>query len=49
MELGIQVMIEESGDGDWISRRDPGIRRPVAGIGRASSDGIRYLAPEIQL
>jgi hypothetical protein len=45
----IQVMIEESGDGDWVSRRDPGIRRPLAGIGRASSDGIRYLAPEIQL
>jgi hypothetical protein len=46
---GIQVMIEESGDGDWVSRRDPGIRRPLAGIGRTSSDGIRYLAPEIQL
>ena len=45
----IQVMIEESGDSDWISRRDPGIRRPLAGIGRTSSDGIRYLAPEIQL
>ena len=25
------------------------IRRPLAGIGRTSSDGIRYLAPEIQL
>jgi hypothetical protein len=45
----IQVMIDESGDGDWISRRDPGIRRPLAGIGRTSSDGIPYLAPEIQL
>lgn len=45
----IQVMIDESGDGDWISRRDPGIRRPLAGIGRASSDGIPYLVPEIQL
>jgi hypothetical protein len=29
--------------------RDPGIRRPVTGIGRTSSDGIPYLAPEIQL
>jgi hypothetical protein len=28
---------------------DPGIRRPLAGIGRTTSDGIRYLAPEIQL
>jgi hypothetical protein len=41
----IQVMIEESDDGDWVSRRDPGIRRPLAGIGRITSDGIRYLAP----
>ena len=45
----IQVMIEESDDGDWVSRRDPGIRRPLAGIGRTTSDGLRYLAPEIQL
>jgi hypothetical protein len=45
----IQVMIDESGDGDWISRRDPGIRRPLASIGRTSSNGIPYLAPEIQL
>jgi hypothetical protein len=45
----IQVMIEKSDDGDWVSRRDPGIRRPLAGIGRTTSDGIRYLAPEIQL
>jgi hypothetical protein len=42
-------MIEESDDGDWVSRRDPGIRRPLASIGRTTSDGIRYLAPEIQL
>jgi hypothetical protein len=45
----IQVMIGESSDGDWVSRRDPGIRRPLAGIGKTSSDGIQYLAPEIQL
>lgn len=45
----IQVMIDESRDGDWVSRRNPGIRRPVAGIGKLSSDGIPYLAPEIQL
>jgi hypothetical protein len=45
----IQVMLDESSGGDWVSRRDPGIRRPVAGIGQASSGGIQYLAPEIQL
>lgn len=42
-------MIDESSDGDWVSRRDPSIRRPIAGIGKASTDGIPYLAPEIQL
>lgn len=45
----IQVMIDESIGDDWASRRDPGIRRPVTGIGRASRDGLPYLAPEIQL
>jgi hypothetical protein len=41
-------MIDESSDGDWVSRRNPGIRRPIAGIGKTSTDGIPYLAPEIQ-
>ena len=44
-----QMMTDESGDGDWISRRDPAIRRSLAGIGRVTRDGIPYLAPEIQL
>ncbi|HEX5293738.1 MAG TPA: amino acid transporter [Streptosporangiaceae bacterium] len=34
---------------DWVSRRDPRIRRPLARIGHAGPDGIPYLAPEIQL
>ena len=42
-------MIDESSDGDWVSRRNPGIRRPIAGIGKTSTNGIPYLAPEIQL
>jgi hypothetical protein len=45
----IQVMIDESSIGHWVSRRDPGIRRPLADIGKTSSSGIPYLAPEIQL
>ncbi len=36
----IQVMIDESSDGDWVSRRDPGIRRPIASIGKTSTNGI---------
>jgi hypothetical protein len=45
----IQVMIDELSDGDWVSRRNPGIRRPIGSIGKTSTDGIPYLAPEIQL
>jgi hypothetical protein len=45
----VQLMIDESDGDDWVSRRDPGIRRPLAGIGVTSSDGIPYLRPEIQL
>jgi hypothetical protein len=45
----IQVMLDESSDGEWVSRRNPGIRRPLTDIGKTSRDGIRYLTPEIQL
>jgi hypothetical protein len=45
----IQVMLDESAGLDWLSRRDPGIRRPIAHLGMISVDGIPYLAPEIQL
>lgn len=45
----VQLMLDESDNGDWVSRRDPRIRRPLSGIGKTSSDGIPYLTPEIQL
>ncbi|GLX04889.1 amino acid transporter [Microbispora sp. NBRC 16548] len=45
----IQVIFDEASNGQWISRRDPGIRCPVTEIGKVSPDGIPYLAPEIQL
>jgi hypothetical protein len=45
----IQIMLDESAGADWVSRRDRRIRRPVAGIGFSTADGIPYLAPEIQL
>ena len=45
----IQVMLDESDNSDWVSRRDPGIRRPLTDIGKTGSGGIPYLAPEIQL
>ncbi|THV30005.1 nucleotidyltransferase domain-containing protein [Glycomyces paridis] len=45
----LQFMLDESEGGQWVSRRDPRIRRPVAAIGRTGPDGLPYLAPEIQL
>lgn len=45
----IQVMLDETDGGEWVSRRDPGVHRPLAGIGETDPDGIPYLAPEIQL
>jgi len=45
----VQLMLADSEDGDWLFRRDPRIRRPVATIGCWSDDGLPYLAPEIQL
>lgn len=45
----IQVMLDESSDADWVSRRDERIRRPISSIGFVTADGIPYLAPEIQL
>ncbi|GAA2125736.1 nucleotidyltransferase domain-containing protein [Glycomyces algeriensis] len=45
----IQFMLDEAEDADWVSRRDPRIRRPVADIGLINPDGLPYLAPEVQL
>lgn len=42
-------MLDESADGEWFSRRNPGLRRPVAELGRLFADGIPYLATEVQL
>ena len=45
----VQVMLEES-DGDaWVSRRDPGLRRPLDGMRRTTARGLPYLTPEVQL
>ncbi|WP_103352103.1 amino acid transporter [Amycolatopsis sp. CA-128772] len=45
----IQVMLDEARGNEWVSRRDPAVRRPVAELGRVSPDGVPYLAPEVQL
>jgi hypothetical protein len=45
----IQLMIADTNDQEWLFRRDPGITRPITNIGHRSSEGIPYIAPEIQL
>lgn len=45
----LQLMIADTEEDDWLFRRLPQIRRPIANIGRRTPDGIPYIAPEIQL
>lgn len=45
----VQVMLDESDGDDWVSRRDPRVRRSVSTIGNLTESGIPYLVPEIQL
>lgn len=45
----LQVMLDASSGADWVSRRNPRLRRPIAELGHTTEDGIPYLAPEIQL
>jgi hypothetical protein len=45
-EWHIDFKIEAVEGGDWVYRRDPAVRRPVAETGVAV-DGIPYLAPDL--
>jgi hypothetical protein len=45
----IQLMLDECDGVDWVSRRNPGIRRAIPSIGKVTENGVPYLAPEIQL
>ena len=42
-------MLDESSGDDWVSRRDPRVRRALDTITGVSASGIPYLVPEIQL
>ncbi|WIX99181.1 amino acid transporter [Amycolatopsis mongoliensis] len=44
----VQVMLDETDGDEWVSRRSPAVRRPVAGLG-VTVGGIPCLRPEIQL
>jgi hypothetical protein len=45
----LQLMVADTHDEQWVSRRTPHIVRPIADLGGVTADGIPYLAPEIQL
>ena len=45
----IQFMLDESEGEEWVSRREPVVRRPLGEYGRLTVDGLPYVAPEIQL
>ena len=44
-----QLMVGDSSEDYWLFRRDARVRRPIATIGSVTSEGIPYMAPEIQL
>jgi hypothetical protein len=44
-----ELMIDEADDNTWIYRRDLRVRRSLDAVVRPSTDGLQYLAPEIQL
>jgi hypothetical protein len=48
-EPAFQVMLAESNDDEWIFRRNPEIRMPIARMGFYPLWGLPYLAPEIVL
>ncbi|NJQ07648.1 nucleotidyltransferase domain-containing protein [Streptomyces lonarensis] len=45
----IQIMVDEALGQEWVSRRDPRIRRPISTLGTVSADGVPYLNPDVQL
>lgn len=45
----IQIMLDESHGQEWVSRRDPRVRRPISTLGTTSADGVPFLAPDVQL
>jgi hypothetical protein len=48
-EPAFQVMLAESEGGEWIFRRNPEVRMPLAQMGFHPLWGLPYLAPEIVL
>jgi hypothetical protein len=45
----LQIMLLDTEGDEWIFKRDPTIRGPLAGIGRRTPSGVPYLCPHIQM
>jgi hypothetical protein len=45
----IELLLDEADGTTWVYRREPRVRRPMSAVVRRNSDGLPYLAPEIQL
>jgi hypothetical protein len=45
----LQLMLLNTDGDQWVFKRDPSIRGHLDGVGRRTSCGVPYLAPEIQL
>ncbi|MCL8011584.1 amino acid transporter [Streptomyces sp. AS02] len=45
----IQIMLDESHGQEWVSWRDPRVRRPIGALGMTTAEGVPFLAPEVQL
>jgi len=45
----VEFLLNEADGDDWVFRRDPRVRRPLARVFRAGPAGLRLLAPEVVL
>ncbi|MBD0319572.1 MAG: amino acid transporter [Gemmatimonadetes bacterium] len=45
----VEFLLNERGGAEWVYRRDPGVRRPLARALREGPSGVALLAPEIVL
>jgi hypothetical protein len=45
----LEFLLEDNEGGDWLYRRDAGVRLPLAQIGRMDAGGVPYLCPEVSL
>jgi len=45
----MQIVVDETDGDQWVSRRDPTVRRPIASVIDYTARGIPYLTPAVQL